>query len=424
MIKGIQSKIEKKINRKIKTRGDCQYLSDRIHIELDKNLSYNTIRRAFGIQLDCNTKTSIKTLDILSQFIEFDSFESYKREKNWNKGWALQLQICGWINRMDDEQLVCKLNSSWVKDEKFAVTFVFILRELFLLKKFDLIDNLIKNTNTNFEDFSYSELLYIGNGIGSIFPKIKLENEELVRLLKNDFFIDYVFLIFVDYSSFQGYYGLLYSLIKKYKIKLRTDQELFFQAIDKFKGLLNKQKIEFSNYQSVNKESLHPILIGRLASIEIAACKQKGISYEYILQDLTIIIKASNKPISDYLYEIKSIALLLSDFLLMEWICSKENHIIEEQHQISQEQFSFVMQLLLAIDNKNDKQYLEILKRIDNNKWILSHYSYINIFHSIGNYHFTKDKQEKKKILQQYNTFCATLNYPIFNKKYLNNYFN
>ena len=424
MIKGIQSKIERKISRKIKTRGDCQYLSDRIHIELNKNLSYNTIRRVFGIQLDCNTKSSIKTLNILSQFIGFDSFELYKRERNWNKGGEIQLQICGWINRMDDDQLVCKLNSSWVKDEKFSVTFVFILRELFLLKKFDLIDNLIRNTNTNFEGFSYSELLYIGNGIGSIFPKIKLENEELVRLLKNDFFIDYVFLIFVDYSSFQGYYGQLYSLIKKYKIKLRNDQKLFFQAIDKFKGLLNKQKIEFSNYQSTTKKSLHPILIGRLASIEIAACKQKGISYEYVLQDLTITIEASNKPISDYLYEIKSIALLLSDFLLMEWICSKEIHIIEEQYQISQEQFSFVMQLLLAIHNKNDKQYLEILKRIDNNKWILSYYSYINIFHSIGNYHFTKDKQEKKKILQQYNTFSATLNYPIFNEKYLNNYFN
>ena len=424
MIKGIQSKIERKISRKIKTRGDCQYLSDRIHIELNKNLSYNTIRRVFGIQLDCNTKSSIKTLNILSQFIGFDSFELYKRERNWNKGAEIQLQICGWINRMDDDQLVCKLNSSWVKDEKFSVTFVFILRELFLLKKFDLIDNLIRNTNTNFEGFSYSELLYIGNGIGSIFSKIKLENEELVRLLKNDFFIDYVFLIFVDYSSFQGYYGLLYSLIKKYKIKLRTDQKLFFQAIDEFKRLLNKQKIEFSNYQSINKKSLHPILIGRLASIEIAACKQKGISYEYVLQDLTIIIETSNKPISDYLYEIKSVALLLSDFLLMEWICSKENHIIEEQYQISQEQFSFVMQLLLAIHNKNDKQYLEILKRIDNNKWILSYYSYINIFHSIGNYHFTKDKQEKKKILQQYNTFSATLKYPIFNEKYLNNYFN
>ena len=424
MIKGIQSKIEKKINRKIKNRGDCQYLSDRIHIELNESLSYNTIRRVFGIQLDCNTKPSINTLNILSQFIEFNSFDSYKREKTWNKGWALQLQICGWINRMDDDQLVCKLNSSWVKDEKFAVTFVFILRELFLLNKFELIDNLIKNTNTNFEDFSYSELLYIGNGIGSVFPKIKLEDEDLVRLLKNDFFIDYVFLIFVDYSSFQGYYGLLYSLIKKYKIKLRIDQELFFQAIEQFKGLLNKQKIEFSNYQSTNKKSLHPILIGRLASIEIATCKQKGISYEYILQDLTMIIKASNKPVSDYLYEIKAVALLLSDFSLMEWICSKENHIIQEEHQVSQEQFSFIIQLLLAIHNKNDKKYSAILKKIDNNKWILSYYSYINIFHSIGNYHFTKDKQEKIKILQQYNTLCAPLNYPIFNEKYLKNYFN
>ena len=80
MIKGLQSKIEKKIKRKIKTRGDCEYLSERIHIELNRDLSYNTIRRTFGVQLDCNIKPRNSTLDILSQFIEYDSFDSYQRK--------------------------------------------------------------------------------------------------------------------------------------------------------------------------------------------------------------------------------------------------------------------------------------------------------------------------------------------------------
>ena len=424
MIKGLQSTIEKKIKRKIKTRGDCEYLSKRIHIELNKSLSYNTIRRTFGIQLDCNIKPRNSTLDILSQFIEYNSFDSYKRENTWKKEWSLQLQICGWINRMDDDELIRELNSSWIKNKKFTVTFVIVLRELFLLGKFELADNLIKKTNINLESLSYSELLYIGNAVGSIFSNIKAEEQDLVRLLKNDFFIDYIFLLFVDYSSLQGYYGLLYSLTKKYKIKLKKNQELFFQAIERFKKLLNNQEIELIKFQSIKKEPLHPILIGRLASIEIAACKQKGISYDYILKDLTTIINASNKPVTDYLYELKSVALLLGDFFLMEWICSRENYIIKEEYQAAHQQFSFILQLFLAIHNKNNKKCLAILKKIDDKKWILSYHSYINIFNCIGNYHFTKDKYEKNKFLQKYNKLCTSLNYPLFDKKYLNNYFN
>jgi hypothetical protein len=424
MIKGLQSKIEKKIKRKIKTRGDCEYLSERIHIELNRDLSYNTIRRTFGVQLDCNIKPRNSTLDILSQFIEYDSFDSYQRENTWRKEWSLQIQICGWINRMDGDELIFELNSSWIKNEKFTIIFVSVLRELFLLRKFELAENLIREANINLESLSYSELLYIGNGVGSILPKIKIEEQDLVRLLKNNFFVEYIFLLFVDYSSLSGYYGLLYFLIKRHKIELRKEQVLFFQAIEKFRKLLTNQKIELINFQSINKESLHPILIGRLASIEIAACKQKGISYDYILHDLIIIINASNKPVIDYLYELKSVALLLGDFFLMEWICKEENYIIKEEYQVAHKQFSFIIQLLLAIHKKDDKECLAILKKIDNKKWILSYHSYINIFNFIGNYHFTKDKHEKNKLLQQYNKLCASLNYPLFDEKYLKNYFN
>lgn len=423
MIKELQSEIEKKIKRKIKTRGDCEYLSERLHIELRKDLSYNTIRRTFGIQLDCNIKPRNSTLDILSQFIEFDSFDSYCRDDSWKEKWSIQLQICGWINRMDDEELICELNLSWIKNDKFTVTFVFVLRELFLLGKIDLANDLINNISIDLESLSYSELLYIGNGVGSILPNIKIEEQDLVKLLKNNFFIDYIFLLFVDYSSFQGYYGLLYSLTKKYKIELRKDQKLFFQAIELFRQLLTNQKIELINFQSINKESLHPILIGRLASIEIAACKQKGIPYDYILDDLIIIINASDKPVIDYLYELKSVALLLGDFFLMEWICKEENYIIKEEYQVAHKQFSYILQLLLAIHKKKDKECLAILKKIDNKKWILSYHSYINIFNCIGNYHFNKDKHEKNKFLQKYNKLCASLNYPLFDEKYLNNYF-
>ena len=108
----------------------------------------------------------------------------------------------------------------------------------------------------------------------------------------------------------------------------------------------------------------------------------------------------------------------------MEWICTEENYIIKKEYQVAHQQFSFILQLFLAIHKKNDQESLAILKKIDDKKWILSYYSYINIFNCIGNYHYTKDKHEKNKFLQKYNKLCAPLNYPVFDEKYLKNYFN
>ncbi|MDB4516999.1 hypothetical protein N9089_05305, partial [Crocinitomicaceae bacterium] len=91
----MKKNIEVKLGREIRRRGDCQYLSDRIHEELDKTLSYNTIRRAFGVELDCKIKPRNSTLNILSKFIGYKSFEKFSKETDWRQDWSLQIRISG-----------------------------------------------------------------------------------------------------------------------------------------------------------------------------------------------------------------------------------------------------------------------------------------------------------------------------------------
>ena len=65
MNKKLITKIEKKIGRQILKRGDCQYLSDRIFEDNNNNtLSYNTIRRAFYLDINSNVQVSRSTLNI------------------------------------------------------------------------------------------------------------------------------------------------------------------------------------------------------------------------------------------------------------------------------------------------------------------------------------------------------------------------
>ena len=448
MNKNLKNKIEKKIGRKILKRGDCQYLSERIFNEINKNISYNTLRRAFDLDINSNIKPSKSTLDILSNFIGYNSYNEYNRESNWNKKWDLKIKVCGLINRMEDDELIYELNLAWVKNDDFAIMFVGVLRELLLLGKIKLANDVILKSKIDLVDLNYSELIFIGNGVGSVLRKIKVDEDDLELLLNNKFFVDYIFLLFVDYSSLNGYYGLLYPIIKRKKINLRIDQNLFFESINYFRDLLLGNDIEFIKFNKFKKELLHPILIGRLASIEIAACKKKNINYDYILNEISELISISSGHTIDYLYELKSISLLQQDFYLMQWICSCEddinlklsinhhnnhdeknvlwshNFLVNEEYHLAHEQYSFILHLFLSIKNKDIKKTNLVLKKIIKQRWVLSYHSYLDLFFTLGNYYSTNNIEEKSLLIDHYDKLCKHLNYPLFDKTYLKNYFN
>jgi hypothetical protein len=318
-----------------------------------------------------------------------------------------------------------------------------------LLRKIKLVNDLILKSKIDLENLNYSELVFIGNGIGSVFRKIEVDEDDLLLLLKNDFFVEYIFLLFVDYSSLTGYYGQLYNIIEKERLELRSDYQLFFKSVNNFRNILLQKEIKLIKFQELVNKSLHQILIGRLASIEIAACIQMNISYDYVLNDISDRINTSKEQAIDYLYEIKSVALLLKDFSLMTWIYTNESNyskekilkdninkadnghayfwyddfLIQEEYHLAHQQYSYIVQLILAIKNNKLKQTTSILKKINKEKWVLSYYSYLSLFFTIINYHLAKDKFEKNDSFNRYKIICENLNYPIFDEKYLKNYF-
>ncbi|MDB4516688.1 hypothetical protein N9089_03735, partial [Crocinitomicaceae bacterium] len=207
------------------------------------------------------------------------------------------------------------------------------------------------------------------------------------------------------------------------KIPLKSDQKLFFKAILNLKNLLSNKEIVSINYKSIKKETLHPILIGRLASVEIAVRNQKAVSYDDVLHDISERMQSSKSNKMDYLYELKTISLILGDFGLMEWICSVDNSSIEEEYQVSHEQYLFIVQLIKAIKNKNEAGILALNKQIDSTKWVLSYHTFFMIFSRIGEYHATQNFNKRKKILEQYLTLSTEVKYSIFNESYLTQYF-
>ena len=89
-----------------------------------------------------------------------------------------------------------------MKVKKTVQTLILIVRELYYSGNIDLIDIIFNLKELHYSNFSYTELLYIGNSIGLIFrkqgnvPDIISNNQNFINII----------LTFVDYSSLNYYY--------------------------------------------------------------------------------------------------------------------------------------------------------------------------------------------------------------------------
>ena len=100
-----------------------------------------------------------------------------------------------------------------------------------------------------------------------------------------------------------------------------------------------------------------------------------------------------------------------------------EDFIIQEEYHLAHQQYSYIVQLILSIKNNEVMKIRSILKKINKERWVLSYHSYLSLFFTLIEYHLAENKSERDNLLNQYNTLCKDLNYPIFDKNYLKNYF-
>ena len=107
-----------------------------------------------------------------------------------------------------------------------------------MLRSYRLIDELFKLKELAFENFSYSEVLYLGNSLGLL---VRKQPELDTVLLKNTNFLQCVYLTFVDYSNLNGYYGSWTETIDRNPPT--KEITVFTSAILEFKFFLNRKKV-------------------------------------------------------------------------------------------------------------------------------------------------------------------------------------
>ena len=422
MIEILKSEVQQKIGVTIKRRGECQILSDAILVELGENLNYNTIRRLFGVNKGSNVQPSRNTLDTLSRFLGYNTYYSFcKKVSNiganeYQERWYLI------IHQGSEKQILDYLKEKRRKDTNFTESFIRTIRELFLFDRIDIINTVYKSRALKLNEFSYSESVYMGNAIGILFRDLNLSDDDSLLLLKNTSFVKHVFSIFVDYGSLNKSYGKIVFLAQQQEKFLSRNDIQFFKCLNYFREYLLKNDVTFQQNCDFLTFNAHPILIGRMAAMELLKHRNLPNEKRHIFDKLKERYQSEKLKRIDYFYEINNVAIILSDFELMEWLeaVHSEPHI-QQYYHISHSQAGLITALLLSIYQKDKEKQASLFMKIKPELWVTSYYEFFNLFYLIALHH---PSSKKKKVYEaEYLSRASQMNYPLFDKEFLLTYF-
>ena len=414
MIEILKKEIENQYGSKILDRGDCEFISNYILEKFDVNISYNTLRRFFGLVQ--NTNPNIRTLNALSKYAGFKSYSHFIDTYHFKEERHFHQKLYHTIYRNKPSEIIRLVENAYETKEDFTQILILIVRELYYNKNYDLIDILFNLKKLHYSNFSYTELLYIGNSIGLIFRKHGNVPEKISNNLN---FINFVFLTFVDYSSLNYYYLDWAKHIQK---KIFSEEiTIFISAIIEFGKFLNKKQFKNLPYETIFSRKLNPILCSRLLSLYLL--KNNKIDLEHILNKY-YRINSNRINTIDYSYELFINSIIVKNEDLMFYLINNLKLEKLSHYQRIQKNTYNLMCLFYykLIGNSEKEEYF--LNNFSINLCQFSYQEFVALIFCIYKFHSTNNEDEKLEIIIEYNYLKNKFRYSLFTKEFILNYFN
>ena len=411
MLNILKKKTFERVGFKINNLGSAIQLSNIILEEKDEFISYNTIRRLFKI-VKTNENPSKKTLDIISRFNGYNNYNHFIKTFKYENKWKLQNDIYEILNKMDLDLLIHFIRKNLRAKEDHVTIVIQVLRELFLQKRYHELYKTLEIEELKIENLTYDEVAHIGNGIGLLLRKIKLEDDVIKTLLKIKNYQDLVYTMFVDYANLNNYY--LYH-IKIFKTIKSADYLIAFtESLENLHCYLNLKKTKHHDIRL--KEDYHPILKSRIISQNILN-KNKN-----IIQKLEQYYLQQNNPKLpiEYFYELIISAMISQNFEVMKWIIKKVEKNIEENYiyHIRHVQHYIIMKSFYFASVEDEIQFKKNMKQFAIEAASTSYKEMLKVFILVSQYQFAQghDKFELKK---EYEKLSEKLGYALFDENYL-----
>ncbi len=415
MIDLLKKELELKLGQKIENRGDAELLAHAIQETIDQQISYNTIRRFFGVST--NVKPNNNTLNILARFIGFKNYIHFTQTHSFREKKNIAEIIYKAIYNQDNEEIISLIKRIKKTPEDFVSFIILLVRELIYNKKYHILNNIFNLKEMEFNSFSYSEVLLIGNSTGLLLRKNPMDN---YILLKNRNFLQCVYSSFVDYSNINGFYGEW----AKFVVRNKVNKEIiiFSDAILQLRKFLNQKKIQNDYEELAYSNKLHPILCSRLLSLSFLNSPGQKTD-----ETLSKYIKSHSKKKQiyvDYFYELFITAIYSKNIHLMKSLINIMNvsRISTFTYQKDHLNMYYFMCLFYYQSIKNKAEIKKYLKLININFFKSCYEDFTNLLFQVFWYHQVKNKSTKESHRNKYLELAEKLNYPYFDEKFLLEY--
>jgi len=405
---------EKKIGFKIKSLNDSKRLSEIIANEIDLEISYNTIRRFFGVVK--NVKASNYTLDIVSKFNGFDNYTDFIVNYRLSNKWKQEFEITKIIHKNEDDKLLEYIENKLNQTRSFNLKLIQIIRELLLVGNFNLVRAIFEIDKMNAKNFNYDDTVLIGMSIGHVLHLIDIKNKEFNELILNENFQDLVITIFVDYGNLKTYYSKIIEIIHANSSRKNI--------LEFSKGILNlniyfNKKLNNSFYSLKIEEDFHPILKSRIFA-------------QYLLtDDNDIIHKLANYHKTyqmkgyleiEYLFEIIFTSIITRKFEVMKWIIEKVKEEEDYKFFYKYEHYNnyLFMKLIYYTKTNNLTKAVSFEQNFTLQVFSKSYEKMALLYYYVYKFHTDNNLEN----LNAYTKLAKKVNSSFFTKRYLLEYFN
>lgn len=414
MIEILKKKTIQKCGFSMNSLGDCQKLSNHILEFQDDFISYNTLRRFFGV-IHNDFKPSLNTLNILSKFNGYKDYNSFSVLFKFENKWKVQNDIYELIDNKNSCLLIEKLKFVLKNNNDGVSLVVQVIRELFIQDKIEIIIDIFKLDELKMKNFNYDEVIHFANGIGNILRNKNIDISKITNLLDLKNYRDLVMSVFVDYSHLNGYY---IAQIEYISSSSNTDSTVdFCKCIQNLHVFLNNKK-PMNNDIQLN-DNFHPILKSRIISQNLLQKKHNRVE---LVSSYCQNIGYSNLRI-EHFYELIITSMVCKDLSIMHFIIKIIEKFEDEiyLYQIRHSQHFVLMKSLYFSAIGEKKLFNESITNFSFDLVSNSYKQFINIFFLISKYNVV-NSSDKILIFNEYELIAKQLGYPLFDTNYIESY--
>ena len=424
MIDELKNEIEKTVSRKIEDRGDCEVLVQDIYEKTGAVLSYNTLRRMYGLAEYRKPRES--TLDQLSVYCGFRSYKDFTQRYAEIDTWPTWESIYVVLSLNKPNALLETLHYRKLRQEQFTISFTLVVRELINRRDYLTLKAIFEFPAFQFAALPYDEVAQIGVLIGLHFRNFDdpiLEKKLL--LLPN--FRDLVFKIFVDYGHLNQKHGSWISFLVQ-QADLDAETQDFIACLALWRMILCNEKITPSAIRQLPQLDLklHPILFGRIFGMRMHVARSEKDRNE-LIQQMQFRLATQPHLATELLYEPSVQSLVLQNSALSNFVISKAYLIndIKFWYHFSQVAIHRVFQVSVLISNGQYAKALGVLENIPFGHIRHGYREFIELY--VAFFHWVVAKETKCKTMEMcladFESRLGKMPYPIFTRAYFSAYF-